>query len=272
MNPKAIRIISYMLERFLERQIEVVALPPERIKVSKDKMSLQHEVHLRVTKDLNLAISSGTLLGLVQKSTGLASGVVKKGKPISPTEFFMGSTIIGGIWQELVKENSLEDLTGLRVGIEGLDGHIRICADAMVRAEACEKQEPKSMRREINSLPEIRHFFESLSRSHKIAQLCQNLQRFPEPVIRDMIKSELPAVGALLLRFIDEQRKDDVIKGLEAEMKSEIQRITESGEISTSTELMLATLGFLTYAPLTVQSPGDHSGAEHEQKHLAKVH
>ena len=195
-----------------------------------------------------------------------------KGKLISPTDFFIGSTILGGIWHELTNEKYLEHLMELRVGISGLAGHLRICLDSTVRAQNSDHQDPKSVRREINNLPEIRHFFESLSRSHKMAQICQNLQKFPIPILTDMLKVELPAVGALLLRFLEEKRRDDVIKNLDGERQKEILEHLKINESSKATELMLATLGFLTYAPLAVQSPHEHTADDVEQKHLAKVH
>ncbi len=70
MNHKAINIIGYMLEQIMEQEIEVAPLNLTSIDVSQDPSSPNHELILRVTKELNLSINAGTLLGLIQLSAG----------------------------------------------------------------------------------------------------------------------------------------------------------------------------------------------------------
>lgn len=273
MNPQATRIIKYILERIMERELEVIARPDCIVELSQDVTSPNHEVVLRCTEDINFSINTRTLLGLVEMSAGRRSGEKAIGKRLSSMEFYLASDIATCIWQELSIQQVTRDLVGLNIGITGCAGYMRfsrpIPTPKIISAKEA-RDESRAYRRAVNPLTELRNFFDSLSYSHKTAQICHNLLALPDLIVGDMLKGETPAVAALILGFLDRARIHSVLQDLDPERRQEILELFADKAATQPTELMLTALAFYTYPPVST-AQGERADGGQEKKHLAAV-
>jgi len=256
--------IKESLEEHLTRLLEFKVTPIEISPLENSEL----EMILPTTDGLDLRVSRdfGVYSVLMMAGQSVGQKVTSRTliqRRLTSIEYDAVSKVLSEVWYFMCEEVKPDKMPLLWFKFEGMPGYLRIAHTASESMPAATDSRPTKRAFGPEPFKELRHKFDAMTRSQLIAQICKNLQHWSDGAIRDYLFTSTPEHGALLLRFVSDERVEMILKPIEPTRRDKIKECLGNPNVKPPNNVVIASIAFSTYPTIEITTDEEPNGDTH---------